>query len=100
MRRRATLGFLLYAVQTLVGGEAVFGLFKVTSIAAGIESDVVVRAMSYAMFWVVQLAISLRSWATSAVVETSRLGQTVLALVAGFIAWTVRQGIPQTAGVL
>ena len=91
---RATLGFLLYAVQTLVGGEAVFGLFKVTSIAAGIESDVVVRAMSYAMFWVVQLAISLRT------VPSSRLlasGQTVLALVAGFIAWTVRQGIPQTA---
>ena len=91
---RATLGFLLYAVQTLVGGEAVFGLFKTTFIAASIESDVVVRAMSYAMFWVVQLAISLRT------VPSSRLlasGQTVLALVAGFIAWTLRQGIPQTA---
>ena len=91
---RATLGFLLYAVQTLVGGEAVFGLFKTTFIAASIESDVVVRAISYVMFWVVQLAISLRT------VPSSRLlgsGRTVLALVAGFIAWALTVGLPQTA---
>ncbi|OUS48208.1 hypothetical protein BE221DRAFT_208315 [Ostreococcus tauri] len=83
---RATLGFLLYA--------AVFGLFKATFVARSIESDVAVRAISYATFWIVQLAISLRT------VPSTRLlgsGKTVLALVAGFAAYAFREGIPQTA---
>ena len=90
---RATLGFLLYAVQTLVGGEAVFALLQETFVNVGLTT-VPARAIAYSMFWLVQLAISLRT------VPSSRLltsGKTVLALVAGFIAWSLRQGIPQTA---
>jgi cytosine/uracil/thiamine/allantoin permease len=90
---RAVLGFLLYAVQTLVGGEAVFGLFKSTSIAMSIESDVIVRGAAYAMFWVVQLALSLRTVPATRLIGS---GQAVLAIAAGFVAWAVRQGIPQS----